>query len=77
MNPFNGGTQMYNVYSVLQDYEWHCTKCELPAAQAATFRDMINRGVIFDKDANGNNFKRIYCDTCNATRVHRKLAVVI
>ncbi len=39
-NPFKEGTQRYEVFEILKDSKWHCTKCELHAAQAATFRDM-------------------------------------
>ncbi|MGK0255945.1 MAG: hypothetical protein ACI81I_000553 [Arcobacteraceae bacterium] len=49
-HPFRVGTQRHNVYEKLKDKNWHCTKCDLDAAQAATFRDMKKAGVIFDTD---------------------------
>ncbi len=72
INPFKINTQKYNVLEKLKDYKWHCTKCDLEAAQAATFRDMKKEGVIFDSDKNGNEYKKINC-LCGKQRVHRKL----
>ncbi len=72
-NPFNKGTQKYNVYETLSDMQWHCTKCDLDAAQAATFRDMKLKGVVFDTDDKNNEFKKANCTVCKQIRVHRKL----
>jgi ribosomal protein L37AE/L43A len=72
-NPFRVGTQRYKVYERLSDKQWHCTKCDLEAAQAATFRDMKKVGISFDTDKNGNEYKEIFCITCGVKRVHRKL----
>lgn len=72
-NPFGVGTQKYNVYNKLSDMNWHCTKCDLDAAQAATFRDMKKAGIEFDTDENGNEYKVIFCSICGVKRVHRKL----
>ena len=55
------------------DMQWHCTKCDLEAAQAATFRNMKLRGVQFDTDEKGNEYKEIHCSICKVIRVHRKL----
>lgn len=72
-NPFSEGTQVYKVFEKLSDKQWHCTKCDLDAAQAATFRNMKLKGVTFDTDENGNEYKKILCTTCGTERVHRKL----
>jgi len=72
-NPFTVGTQIYNVYEKLSDMQWHCTKCDLEAAQAATFRNMKLKGIEFDTDENNNEYKYIDCKICNSSRVHRKL----
>jgi ribosomal protein L37AE/L43A len=71
-NPFNIGTQKFNIYEKLKDKNWHCTKCDLDAAQAATFRDMKKAGVVFDTDGE-KGYKEILCPTCGVKRVHRKL----
>jgi len=72
-NPFREGSQRYRVYEKLTDNQWHCTKCDLDAAQAATFRDMKKIGVEFDTDEKGNEYKELFCTTCGVGRVHRKL----
>lgn len=72
-NPFKEGTQRFNVFERLTDKEWHCTKCDLEAAQAATFRDMKKAGVQFDTDEQGHEYREIFCTTCGVKRVHRKL----
>ncbi|XQC05821.1 hypothetical protein ACOAJ8_01500 [Arcobacter cryaerophilus gv. pseudocryaerophilus] len=72
-NPFTVGTQVYNVYEKLSDKKWHCTKCDLDAAQAATFRNMKLKGVVFDTDASGKEYQEIFCTVCEQKRVHRKL----
>ncbi len=72
-NLFAPGSQIYRVYEKLMDMQWHCTKCDLEAAQAATFRNMKLKGVQFDADENGKEYKEIHCLTCGVKRVHRKL----
>lgn len=74
-NPFKVGSIRYEVFEILKDGQWHCTKCELPNAQAATFRDMKKKGIIFDTDEEGHEYKKKYCNSCKTNRVFRKIKI--
>ncbi len=74
-NPFQQGTMIYGDYEILKDQKWHCTKCELKSAQAATFRNMKLKGVVFDTDASGNEYKKFSCTTCKRETVYRKIII--
>lgn len=72
-NLFREGSQINKVYEVLLDKNWHCSKCDLDAAQAATYRDMKRKGVELDTNENGQEFKKMFCQACNVNRIHRKI----
>ena len=74
-NPFKIDSQRYQVFEILKDGKWHCTKCELPNAQAATFRDMKKKGIVFETDEEGHEYKKMYCPFCNAIRIFRKMKI--
>ena len=73
MNPFKKDTQIYRVFEVLKDLEWHCSECELPGSQPAKALQMI-RQAGFEMEKNGSNWeRRIYCEKCKRKTPHRKL----
>jgi len=74
-NPFKPGSIRHEVFEILKDEEWYCTKCELPAAQAATFKDMKLKGVKFATDDEGHEYKKMYCPICKMIRVFRKIII--
>jgi ribosomal protein L37AE/L43A len=74
-NPFTPDSIRYEVFEILKDGKWHCTKCELPAAQAATFRDMKKKGIVFDTDEEGHEYKKKYCPKCRTERIFRKMKI--
>ena len=72
-NPFKQNTTSYHDWEVMKDLKWHCTKCELKAAQAKTWQVWRQMGIQLDTDEKGNFYKRIYCSNCGMVTVHRKL----
>jgi len=75
-NPFKEKTTSHNDYEILKDLEWHCTKCELKSGQAKTWQTWRDaHGFQFDKgNPDSRNWdKRMRCETCEKTTVHRKL----
>ncbi|MEZ5429086.1 MAG: hypothetical protein R2747_22760 [Pyrinomonadaceae bacterium] len=75
-NPFNEGTNSYEDYEILKDLKWHCSKCELKSGQAKTWQIWRDEhGFQFEKgNPESRNWdKRIRCDRCSKTTVHRKL----
>lgn len=74
MNPFTKDSIQYKDFETMSDCKWHCTKCELKSAQAKTWQQWKDeKGIQFDSDESGNNFKWIRCQTCGKKTVHRKL----
>lgn len=74
-NPFKVGSTQHHDYEVLSDLNWHCSKCELKAGQAKTWQTWRDaHGIQFEEPSPRRWEKRIHCDTCNKTTVHRKLA---
>ena len=45
MNPFKQNTTSYYDWEVMKDLKWHCTKCELEAAQAKTWQNWKHKGI--------------------------------
>lgn len=76
MNPFKPNTTQYQDFEILKDLKWHCTKCELKSGQAKTWQTWRdNYGFQFDKaNPKSRNWeKRMRCENCQQTTVHRKL----
>ncbi len=73
-NPFKIGSTQYKDFETMSDCNWHCSKCELLSGQAKTWQVWRQeKGIQLDQDENGNWFKKLYCETCGTTTVHRKL----
>lgn len=74
MNPFKLNSTSYHDYEILKDLEWHCTKCELQSGQAKTWQTWRDAyGLQFEEPSPRRWEKRIHCETCGKTTVHRKL----
>jgi hypothetical protein len=75
-NPFKEGCIQHHDFEVLSDLQWHCSKCELKAAQAKTVQTWRDKyGLQFKMDdTNENLYIYQYCKTCNRATVHRALA---
>ncbi len=74
VNPFRGKTTAYYDWEVLKDLKWHCTKCELKSGQAKTWQVWRQeKGIQLDKDEKGNWYKKIACENCKSSTIHRKL----
>ncbi len=66
-NPFNKGTQKYEIFQLLSDGNWHCGKHELPGTQPAKPIQVIGQhGYAIEK-------KTLLCPICNYRTVHRRL----
>ncbi len=66
-NPFSEGTKIWKIFSILQDQNWHCGKCELPGTQPAKAIQIIRQyGYEVEK-------KTMLCKNCNDKTVHRRL----
>jgi len=75
-NPFPPASSNYIDYETLSDLQWHCTICELKAAQAKTWQTWRDaHGIQFDKARpdSQNYSKTMRCETCDRNTVHRKL----
>lgn len=73
-NPFKVGSTQYKDFETMSDCNWHCSKCELLSGQAKTWQVWRQeKGIQLDQDENGNWFKKLHCETCGTTTVHRKL----
>ncbi len=66
-HPFNEGTKLAQIFTILSDGEWHCGKHELPGTQPAKAIQIIRQ--------NGFNIinETLYCNICKDKTVHRKL----
>lgn len=66
-HPFNEGTKLAQIFTILSDGEWHCGKHELPGTQPAKAIQIIRQ--------NGFNIinKTLYCNSCKDKTVHRQL----
>lgn len=65
--PFNEGTKLEKIFTILSDGEWHCGKHELPGTQPAKAIQIIRQ--------HGFNIenKTMYCNVCKDKTVHRRL----
>ena len=66
-HPFNEGTKLAKVFTILSDGEWHCGKHELPGTQPAKAIQIIRQHGF------EINNKTIYCNACEDKTVHRRL----
>jgi len=73
-NPFKKGSTSYTDFETMRDLSWHCSKCELKSGQAKTWQVWRQEiGLKLKQDENNNFYKKIFCDTCEITTVHRGL----
>ena len=69
-NPFNEGTKIWLIFSLLQDMNWHCGKHELPGTQPAKAIQIIRQhGYDIEN-------KTILCEICKDKTVHRRLTSI-
>jgi hypothetical protein len=66
-NPFNEGTKIHRVFTILLDQGWHCGKHELPGTQPAKAIQIIRQHG-FDVEN-----KTLFCQICSDKTVHRRL----
>lgn len=69
-HPFNEGTKLAQVFTILSDSEWHCGKHELPGTQPAKAIQIIRQHGFEIEN------KTIYCKVCEDKTVHRRLISV-
>ena len=66
-HPFNVGTKLAKVFTILSDGEWHCGKHELSGTQPAKAIQIIRQhGFLIENSTR-------YCDVCKDKTVHRRL----
>src|SRR3989338_1320917 len=66
-HPFNEGTKLAKIFSILSDGDWHCGKHELPGTQPAKAIQIIRQhGFEIKNDTR-------YCSVCKDKTVHRRL----
>ena len=66
-HPFNAGTRLAKIFTILSDGKWHCGKHELPGTQPAKAIQVIRQnGFHIEK-------KTQYCTICQDKTVHRQL----
>jgi len=66
-HPFNEGTKLAAIFTILSDGEWHCGKHELPGTQPAKAIQIIRRhGFSIENDTR-------HCSVCKDKIVHRRL----
>lgn len=70
-HPFNEGTKLAQIFTILSDGKWHCGKHELPGTQPAKAIQIIRQHG-FDIE----NSTR-YCDKCKDKTVHRRLTSTV
>ncbi len=72
-NPFKFWTQIYKIFEILSDLQWHCSEHELPWSQPAKALQMI-RQAWYEMEKTWQNYeKRMFCDTCKRKTPFRKL----
>ncbi len=72
-NPFNNWTQIYKIFEILSDLNWHCSEHELPGSQPAKALQMIRQAGFVMEQVWSNYEKRIFCEICGRKTPHRKL----
>lgn len=66
-HPFNEGTKLAQIFTILSDGNWHCGKHELPGTQPAKAIQIIRQhGFGIENDTR-------HCSFCKDKTVHRKL----
>ena len=70
-HPFNEGTKLAQIFTILSDGKWHCGKHELPGTQPAKAIQIIRQHG-FDIENSTH-----YCDKCKYKTVHRRLTSTI
>ena len=70
-HPFNEGTKLAQIFTILSDSKWHCGKHELPGTQPAKAIQIIRQ-----HGFNIENNTR-YCDKCKDKTVHRRLTSTV
>ncbi len=66
-HPFNEGTKLAQIFTILADGEWHCGKHELPGTQPAKAIQIIRQNGFSIEN------KTTFCATCKDKTVHRRL----
>lgn len=66
-HPFNEGTKLAQIFTILSDSKWHCGKHELPGTQSAKAIQIIRQHGF---DIENSTY---YCDKCEDKTVHRRL----
>lgn len=72
-NPFNEWTQIYKIFEILSDLEWHCSEHELPWSQPAKALQMIRQAWYKMEQVGANYEKRMFCEVCQRKTPFRKL----
>jgi hypothetical protein len=66
-HPFNEGTRLAQIFTILSDGKWHCGKHELPGTQPAKAIQIIRQhGFAIENDTH-------ICKICKDKTVHRRL----
>lgn len=66
-HPFNEGTKLAQIFTILSDSNWHCGKHELPGTQPAKAIQIIRQhGFAIEN-------RTSYCSICKDKTVHRRL----
>lgn len=72
-NPFKIWTQIYKIFEILSDLQWHCSEHELPWSQPAKALQMI-RQAWYEMEKTWQNYeKRMFCKICERKTPFRKL----
>ena len=66
-HPFNEGTKLAQIFTILSDSKWHCAKHELPGTQPAKAIQIIRQHGFEIEN------KTVYCEVCKDKTVHRRL----
>lgn len=66
-HPFNDGTKLAKIFTILSDGKWHCGKHELPGTQPAKAIQIIRQHGFSIEN------KTQYCSICKDKTVHRRL----
>lgn len=66
-HPFNEGTKLAKIFTILSDCKWHCAKHELPGTQPAKAIQTIRQHGFEIEN------KTILCKTCQYKTIHRRL----
>ncbi|MBA7472973.1 hypothetical protein ES707_08305 [subsurface metagenome] len=69
-HPFNEGTKLDQIFTILSDGEWHCGKHELPGTQPAKAIQIIRQHGFQIENST------LYCYVCEYKTVHRRLVSV-